>query len=99
MTKTTPDTPWRNVEIPRDKMKRPLVMNEARTKRSAYRRVTVFVDALEDRYNLERWKMRQVSWGLSQRPDLVLKASSCHPDDKATLDEVAWDASEYALSS
>src|SRR5262245_25681255 len=43
--------------------------------------------------------MRQGSWGLSQRPDLVLKASSCHPDDKSPLDEVAWDASEYALSS
>jgi hypothetical protein len=87
---------WEQVEIPRDGLDRPMVMLPDRSKRVAYRRVTTFVGALEDRYNLELWKLRRASWGLGQRPDLVLKASSVHVDDKKALDEVAKDAMEYA---
>ncbi|HJT94427.1 MAG TPA: hypothetical protein VJ777_21220 [Mycobacterium sp.] len=90
---------WEDVQIPRDGMNRPLIMNPEGTKRVAYRRTTTFVGALEDRYNLEQWKLRQACWGLGQRPDLVLKAASVHIEDKKALDEVAKDAMEYAESS
>ena len=96
---TEAETTWENVQIPRDRMGRPLVMDEQKLKRHAYRRVTTFVSCLEDRYNLERWGLRKAVWGLAQRPDLILKATSCHPDDKSELDDVAWEAKEYALSS
>lgn len=87
---------WENVEIPRDRMDRPLVLLPDGSKRVAYRRTTTFVGALEDRYNLELWKLRRASWGLGQRPDLVLKAASLHIDDKKGLDEVAAEAMAYA---
>jgi hypothetical protein len=90
---------WEQVEIPRDGMDRPLVMLPDGSKRVAYRRVTTFVGVLEDRYNLEQWKMRKVAWGMGQREDLVLKAASLHIDDKAGLDEVTAAATEYAEAS
>lgn len=90
---------WEQVEIPRDGMGRPMVMLADGSKRVAYRRTTTFVGALEDRYNLELWKLRRACWGMGQRPDLTLKACSAHVDDKLTLDEVSKDAMEYAESS
>lgn len=93
------DKDWENVEIPRDGMDRPLVMLPDGSKRVPYRRTTTFVGALEDRYNLELWKLRRTSWGLGQRPDLVLKAASLHVDDKLGLDAVAKDAMDYAEAS
>jgi hypothetical protein len=42
-----------------------------------YQRTTTFIDVLQDEYLLKRWGNRNVAWGMSQRPDLVLAASSC----------------------
>lgn len=90
---------WQDVEVQRDGMNRPLVMLPNGSKRVAYRRTTTFVGVLEDRYNLEQWKMSKVAWGMGQRDDLVLKAASLHIDDKAGLDEVTAAAAEYAEAS
>lgn len=90
---------WGNTEIPRDGLDRPLVMNIEGTKRSAYRRTTTFVGALEDRYNLEKWKMRRVAWGMGQRADLVMAAAASHIDDKKTLDATCASAMEVAESA
>jgi intein/homing endonuclease len=42
-----------------------------------YQRTTTFIDVLQDEYLLKQWGNRNVAWGMSQRPDLVLAASSC----------------------
>lgn len=85
-------------EIPRDHNGWPLVMNQAGTQRLKYRRVTKFIDVLDDSYNLERWKQRNIVWGLAQSPDLILQATSvASPDqDKSILNGVAWSALQRA---
>lgn len=89
-----------NPEIPRDHNGWPLVMNQAGTARLKYRRCTKFIDVLEDSYNLDRWKQRQIVWGLAQSPDLILQAASCaNPEgDKSVLNTVAWNALQRARS-
>jgi PD-(D/E)XK nuclease superfamily len=42
-----------------------------------YQRTTTFIDVLQDEFLLKQWGNRNVAWGMSQRPDLVLAASSC----------------------
>lgn len=95
---TAPVT-YTNVEIPRDRWGRPLVMREGTDKRIPYQRTTTFVGCLEPTYNLMAWKQRQTALGMGQRPDLVLAAAACRPDDKKKLNEIADAATEYALSS
>lgn len=70
-----------NTRIPRDRMKRPLVIppkpdKKDPTKRTPYRRVTRFISVLEDRYNLELHAQREIIWGMGARPDLVLMAAA-----------------------
>lgn len=84
--------------IPRDRFSRPLVQPPGGGKLVPYRRVTTFIDVLDDRWQLEAWKRRQVAVGLSLRPDLVLLAASAR-GDKKTLDEVCDAAAEAAKSS
>lgn len=90
-----------NTEIPRDHYGRPLVMPPGRNrkKRVPYRRVTTFVGALEDTYNLMAWKQRQVAYGMGQRKDLVLAAAAAKPDDRNKLNDIAAQATEYAQAS
>lgn len=45
-----------------------------------YKRTTTFIDVLQDEYLLKQWGNRNVAYGMSQRPDLILQASSCSPD-------------------
>jgi hypothetical protein len=97
---TAAATEFTTVGIPRDRWGRPLVIPPGGgKKRVAYRRVTTFVGVLEDRYALERWKQRQVAYGLSQRPDLVLAASAVEPDDKERLDEIVDKATEFSSAA
>lgn len=46
-----------------------------------YKRATTFIDVLQDEFLLKKWGNRNVAYGMSQRPDLVLQASSCGPDE------------------
>jgi hypothetical protein len=84
--------------VERDRYGRPLVIPPGGGKKVSYRRVTTFIDVLDDRYALELWKQRQVAHGLAMRPDLVLKAASA-AGDKKTLNEVVKTASEAAGST
>lgn len=69
-----------------------------------YRRTTTFIDVLQDEYLLKQWGNRNVAYGMSQRPDLVLQASSCGPDEygefsdesKRELNLVAAEAQRHA---
>ena len=90
---------YQNVEIPRDRWQRPLVMAPDADKRIPYQRTTTFVGCLEPTYNLMAWKQRQTALGMSQRKDLVLAAAACTPADKKKLNDIADKAAEHALSS
>jgi hypothetical protein len=85
-------------QIPRDRYGRPLIVPANGGKPVAYRRCTTFIDVLEDRFALEKWKQRQVAAGLAARPDLVLKAASA-AGDKTVLNQVCDAAYEAAESS
>ena len=61
-------------------------------------RATTFVDAIEDKFNLQRWMQLKVATGLSKRPDLLL-AVSAHGTDKAKLDDIFADARQAAEAS
>lgn len=90
------DTP--NLAIPRDRWNRPLVTPVGGGKPKAYTRCTTYVDCLEDKYNLQRWQLRQVAIGLADRPDLLLSVSA-HRDDKQALNSIAEKAMEAAGTS
>lgn len=91
-------TELQNVEIPRDRFGRPMIMPAKGTRRQAYRRVTTFVGCLDDMNGLLKWKARQVAYGMGQRRDLVLAAAAADPADKKLLGDVAEKAAEHALS-
>jgi hypothetical protein len=84
--------------IPRDRWDRPLVVPLDGGKPTAYTRCTTYVDCLEDKYNLQRWQLRQCAIGLADRPDLLLSVSA-HRDDKRVLNGIAEKAMEAAASS
>ena len=88
-----------NTEIPRDRYGRPMITQPGSTKRVPYRRTTTFVGALEDTYNLQKWKMRRVAYGMGQRKDLVLAAAASDPEEKHKLNEIVENALEAAESS
>jgi hypothetical protein len=85
-------------EIQRDHWGRPLIVPLGGGKPVAYTRCTTYVSALEDTYNLEQWKCRQVALGLSTRSDLVALVHSKR-DDKAEMNRIVKDAMEAANSS
>jgi hypothetical protein len=85
-------------KIPRDRFQRPLVVPPDGGKPTAYTRATTFVDCLDDKYNLQRWQLRQTAVGLSERADLLLSVSA-HRDDKRALDQIVDQAMEAARSS
>lgn len=62
--------------IPRDRFGRPMIQPPGGGKAVAYTRATTVADTLDDRYNLELWKMRQVAAGLAARKDLVALAAA-----------------------
>ena len=85
-------------QVERDRYGRPLVIPPGGGKKVTYRRVTKFIDVLEDRYLLELSKQRKVAHGMAMRHDLVLKAASA-AGDKKLLNEVVTAAKEAAGSS
>lgn len=90
------ETKWNNVELPRDRWGRPMVMPPKGKKRIAYRRTTTFVGCLDDTNGLMKWMSRQVAYGMGQRKDLVLAAAAADAADKRKLGEIADKAAETA---
>lgn len=82
-------------DIQRDRYGRPLVTPPGGGKPTAYTRCTTYVDALEDKYNLQLWQQRMLILGLVDRPDLLLSAAA-HRDDKKQLNDIASSAIEAA---
>ena len=90
-------TDYDNVDIPRDRLGRPMIM-QPNGKRTAYRRCTTFVGCLEDTYGLQQWMKRQVVYGIGQNNELALAASNTDPNDKTGLGQIAEQAMEAAGS-
>lgn len=88
-----------NADIDRDRYGRPLVTPPDGGKPVAYTRATTFVDALDSKEGLMRWKARMTALGLSARPDLALAIQSTSPDDKQGLDRVVEQALDAAKAS
>lgn len=85
-------------DIARDHWGRPLIVPLGGGKPVGYTRTTSYVSALEDTYNLEQWKCRQVALGLASRSDLVALVHSKR-DDKAEMNRIVKDALEASNSS
>lgn len=83
-------------ELPRDRYGRPLVKPLDGGKPVAYTRCTTFVDCLDDKTALDKWKQRMVALGLAARPDLLLGVGATNPDDKKALNKFCEDAMEAA---
>lgn len=87
--------------VERDRWSRPLIHPIDGGTPIAYKRVTTFVGCVEDTYNLEQWKMRQVAIGLGKRSDLVLGIKGLSdpnndPDEKKALNGFCKQATEAA---
>lgn len=86
-------------EIRRDDNGRPYVKHPETGREITYRRVTTFIDVLEDRFLIEQWKQRMVTIGMARRHDLVMEAASLANDpegNKQKLNKVADTAREHA---
>lgn len=83
--------------IERDRFGRPLVIPPGGGKRVAYTRATTLAETLDDRYNLELWKLRQVAIGLAARPDLLALVGA-QRDDRDALNRITADALDASAS-
>lgn len=83
----------------RDRYGRYLITPHDGGKPKSYTRATTFAETLDDRYNLELWKLRQTAVGLAGRPDLIAQIAAHGPDDKKVLNQVCRDAMDAAASS
>ncbi len=69
-----------------------------------YKRVTNWIDVMQDEFLLKQWGKRNVAWGMAQRPDLILAASTCRspndPEfsdaDRKELNRIQTEAGKYA---
>lgn len=77
----------------------PMILPPGGSKLLPYSRCTTFVDALDDKSGLMKWKARMATIGLAGRPDLQLAISSTPSDDKRGLDRIVEQALEAAQAS
>lgn len=77
----------------RDRYGRYLIPDPATGKERAWTRATTLAETLDDRYNLELWKLRTAATGFAHRPDLLALVAA-HQGDKKALDRVCADALE-----
>lgn len=85
-------------EPKRDRWGRYLIVPQAGGKAVAHTRATTVAETLDDRYNLELWKMRQVALGLAARPDLIAQAAAHTTEDKKVLNDVCKQAMDAAAA-
>ena len=85
-------------EPKRDRWGRYLIVPAAGGKAVAHTRATTVAQTLDDRYNLELWKMRQVALGLAARPDLIAQAAAHTTEDKEVLNDVCKQAMDAAAA-
>ncbi len=87
------------IEIPRDRWGRPVLPEpDGSGKERAYTRASTLSDAIDNTFDLEKWKRRQTVSGLVGRPDLIVAAQAAN-DDRKVLDDVVMKAMDYAGSN
>lgn len=94
----TPTFATPSPEVSRDRYGRPLVIPRGGGRPRPYTRVTTFVKACEDTYNLERWGKRMTALGIVDNPHLAL-AVAAHREDKDKLNRLCDEATEAAKAS
>lgn len=89
------------VEPKRDRWGRYIITPRDGGKARGYTRATTIAEVLDDRYNLELWKMRQVAVGLSRRSDLLALVAADESDKKAVnaACKEAMDAAESGAAA
>lgn len=88
----------------RGKSGKPVKTGKGTCKCEYYKRATNFIDVIQDEFKLKQWDRRMVAYGMSQRPDLVLSATTVmfgddgKPDEAGNrkLQQIADDAKDYA---
>lgn len=83
-------------EPKQDRWHRYLITPFGEDKPVAHTRVTTIAEVLDDRYNLELWKMRMTALGLVARRDLYALVASTAPDDRKALNDACEQATEAA---
>ena len=88
-------------EPKRDRWGRYIITPRDGGKARGYTRATTIAETLDDRYNLELWKMRQVAVGLSRRSDLLALVAADESDKKAVnaACKEAMDAAESGAAA
>ncbi len=85
-------------EPKRDRYGRYVIIPATGGKAKSYTRATTVAETLDDRYNLELWKMRQVAVGLARRPDILAGVATADADDKKAINALCQDAMSAADS-
>lgn len=85
-------------EPKRDKFGRYVIIPATGGKAKSYTRATTVAETLDDRYNLELWKMRQVAVGLARRPDILAGVATADAEDKKAINALCQDAMSAADS-
>ena len=83
----------------RDRWGRPLIIPVDGTKPVAYTRFSSHGQCLEDRFGLEKWKIRTAGKGLALRSDLYAQVAACPPEESRRLDQLMEAALEAGGSS
>ncbi len=81
-------------EFQRDRWGRPLIIPTGGGKPLAYSRFSSHGQVLEDRFGLEKWKIRTSALGLVARQDLYAQLASIPSDDSKRIDEILNQALE-----
>jgi hypothetical protein len=68
------------VKVPRDGRDKPVVIPEGGGKPIALTRVTTFIDCIEDKEGLAKWKRRCAVLGFLEKPGLLEAARDCDPE-------------------
>lgn len=84
-----------NVEVPRDRYGRPLIIPPGGGKPVPYKRASSFGKALDDMSGLMLWKQRLTVQGIARDPSLQLKATLAG-EDKRALNAVVDEAFKAA---
>lgn len=86
-------------DFQRDRWGRPLIVPVDGSKPVAYARFSVHGQCLEDRFGLEKWKLRTAGIGLAKRADLFAQVAACPTDDNKRLDDLLQAALEAGGST
>lgn len=81
-------------EFTRDRYGRPLIIPEGGGKPVPYGRFSSHGSVLEDKFNLEKWKIRTTAIGLTQRSDLFAQLAACPISDTKRLNDIMEQALE-----